>query len=491
MFKDLFKKNKKEELQEIKQEVDEPVSEEKKGISFFQRLKSGLDKTRKGMTEKIDRVLKSYGKIDEELFDDLEEILVTADVGINTTMEIIDRLKDYVRENKITEPENIKEALKEEIKAIMTESNFNTSLNIEPSPSIVLVVGVNGAGKTTTIGKLSYKLRNEGKKVIIAAGDTFRAAAIEQLEEWSNRSGADFIKHNEGADPAAVIFDGIQASKSRKADVLICDTAGRLHNKKNLMNELNKIFRVVEKEYPEANKEVLLVLDATTGQNALSQAKEFKEVCDITGVALTKLDGTAKGGIVIAVQSELGLPVKLIGVGEKIDDLQEFNVDNFVDALFSWYFMLTSFFKYYRIILSSKKLDSIYAGDRMVEKLVKIGILFDFYGKLLSEKQYNVVELYYNYDLSLAEIGEELGISRQGVYDTLKRAEENLYQYEKTLGLVNRFYRSRKELLEIYRLTEDIEKESNKIGDEKLKYLTNALKTAVKEIIDSNQEVVE
>lgn len=335
MFKDLFKKNKKEELQEIKQEVDEPVSEEKKGISFFQRLKSGLDKTRKGMTEKIDRVLKSYGKIDEELFDDLEEILVTADVGINTTMEIIDRLKDYVRENKITEPENIKEALKEEIKAIMTESNFNTSLNIEPSPSIVLVVGVNGAGKTTTIGKLSYKLRNEGKKVIIAAGDTFRAAAIEQLEEWSNRSGADFIKHNEGADPAAVIFDGIQASKSRKADVLICDTAGRLHNKKNLMNELNKIFRVVEKEYPEANKEVLLVLDATTGQNALSQAKEFKEVCDITGVALTKLDGTAKGGIVIAVQSELGLPVKLIGVGEKIDDLQEFNVDNFVDALFS------------------------------------------------------------------------------------------------------------------------------------------------------------
>lgn len=335
MFKDLFKKNKKEELQEIKQEVDEPVSEEKKGISFFQRLKSGLDKTRKGMTEKIDRVLKSYGKIDEELFDDLEEILVTADVGINTTMEIIDRLKDYVRENKITEPENIKEALKEEIKAIMTESNFNTSLNIEPSPSIVLVVGVNGAGKTTTIGKLSYKLRNEGKNVIIAAGDTFRAAAIEQLEEWSNRSGADFIKHNEGADPAAVIFDGIQASKSRKADVLICDTAGRLHNKKNLMNELNKIFRVVEKEYPEANKEVLLVLDATTGQNALSQAKEFKEVCDITGVALTKLDGTAKGGIVIAVQSELGLPVKLIGVGEKIDDLQEFNVDNFVDALFS------------------------------------------------------------------------------------------------------------------------------------------------------------
>ena len=339
MFKNFFKKNKKDKNQEIKEEMNEPIieekeEEEKNNISIFKKLKSGLEKTRKGMTEKIDQVLKAYGKIDDEFFDDLEEILVTADVGINTTMQIIDRLKAKVKEKKITEPGQIKELLKEEIKELMSESKRDANLNIEPSPSIILVVGVNGAGKTTTIGKLSYRLKNEGKKVIIAAGDTFRAAAIEQLEEWSNRSEADFIKHNEGADPAAVIYDGIQASKARNADVLICDTAGRLHNKKNLMNELNKIFRVVEKEYPDANKEVLLVLDATTGQNALLQAKEFKEVCDITGVALTKLDGTAKGGIVIAIQSELGLPVKLIGVGEKIDDLQEFDMDSFVNALF-------------------------------------------------------------------------------------------------------------------------------------------------------------
>ncbi|WP_336513036.1 signal recognition particle-docking protein FtsY [Clostridium sp. Cult2] len=304
-------------------------------LSFFDRLKAGLDKTRKGMTDRIDAILKSYGKVDEELFEDLEEILVTADVGINTTMKIIDRLRDRVKEEKVSEPEKVKLFLKEEIKGIMKESGKDNSLNIEPLPSVILVVGVNGAGKTTTIGKLSYNLKNEGKKVIIAAGDTFRAAAIEQLEEWSNRAGADFISHSEGADPAAVIYDGIQAAKARKSDVLICDTAGRLHNKKNLMNELNKIFRVVEGEYPEAQKEVLLVLDATTGQNAISQAKVFKEVCDITGVVLTKLDGTAKGGVVIALQSELGLPVKLVGIGEKIDDLQEFNTDDFVEAIFN------------------------------------------------------------------------------------------------------------------------------------------------------------
>jgi len=287
------------------------------------------------MTEKIDAVLKAYRKIDDELFDELEEVLVTADVGINTTMEIIDRLRDKVRENKISESEKVKELLKEEIKEIMTESIGDNKLNVSKSPSVILVVGVNGVGKTTTIGKLAYKLRNNGKKVIIAAGDTFRAAAIDQLEEWSIRSKTEIVKHKEGADPAAVIFDGIQAAKSRKADVLICDTAGRLHNKKNLMNELNKIFRVVDKEFAEAEKEVLLVLDATTGQNAINQAKQFKEVCDITGVVLTKLDGTAKGGIVIAIQSELNLPVKLIGVGEGIEDLQEFDIDDFVDALFN------------------------------------------------------------------------------------------------------------------------------------------------------------
>ncbi|CCQ97461.1 signal recognition particle (docking protein) [[Clostridium] ultunense Esp] len=354
MFKNLFKRKNKEDKSKEKEErkvVTEEIERDELGtkvdererldikeesnLSFFDKLKVGLDKTRKGMTEKIDAILKSYGKVDEELFDDLEEILVTADIGINTTMEIIDRLRDRVKVEKVTEPDRVKGLLKEEIKEIMKEARKENSLSIEPLPVVILVVGVNGAGKTTTIGKLSYNLKNEGKKVIIAAGDTFRAAAIEQLEEWSNRSGADFISHREGSDPAAVIFDGIQAAKARKADVLICDTAGRLHNKKNLMNELNKIFRVVDREYPEAQKEVLLVLDATTGQNAISQAKVFKEVCDITGVVLTKLDGTAKGGVVIALQSELGLPVKLVGIGEKIDDLQEFNVDDFVEAIFN------------------------------------------------------------------------------------------------------------------------------------------------------------
>ena len=361
MFKNLFKWNKKDkEKKEEEPIIDEPkkdieenfqdISEEplieeeeikktkiteKPKMSVFDKLMAGLDKTRKGMADKIDGLLKSYGKIDEELFDDLEEVLVTADVGIDTTMKIIDNLKERVKEEKVSDPIEVKDLLKDEIKNIMKQSVGNNELKIEPSPAVILVVGVNGVGKTTTIGKLAYNLKNEGKKVIIAAGDTFRAAAIEQLEEWSHRAGVDIVAHSEGADPAAVIFDGIQAAKARKCDVLICDTAGRLHNKKNLMNELNKIFRVIEREYPEAEKEVLLVLDATTGQNAISQAKVFKEVSNITGVALTKLDGTAKGGVIIALQSELGLPVKLVGVGEKVDDLQKFNSDDFVEAIFN------------------------------------------------------------------------------------------------------------------------------------------------------------
>ncbi|MBU5437734.1 signal recognition particle-docking protein FtsY [Tissierella sp. MSJ-40] len=326
-----------EELEEVKETDIEEIIEEappkKKG--FFEKLKDGLTKTRKDMTDKIDSILKSYAKIDDELFDELEEVLVTADVGVNTTMKLIDRLKDRVREEKTTNPDEIKDLLKEEIKEIMKEPGVGNEIVLDPSPAVILVVGVNGVGKTTTIGKLSHNLKKQGKKVLIAAGDTFRAAAIEQLEEWSNRAGVDFIAHSEGADPAAVIYDGIQAAKARKCDVLICDTAGRLHNKSNLMNELNKIFRVVEREYGEATKEILLVLDATTGQNGINQAKVFKEVAKITGVALTKLDGTAKGGVVIALQSELGLPVKLIGVGEGIEDLQEFKVDDFVDAIFS------------------------------------------------------------------------------------------------------------------------------------------------------------
>ena len=315
--------------------VEEPKEEgKKKKPNFFNKLLQGLTKTRKEMTNKIDSILSVYKKIDDELFDDLEEALVTADVGVSTTMELIDRLKERVKAEKTSDPNEIKNLLKDEIKIMMRETIEDNKLNIEPTPAVILVVGVNGVGKTTTIGKLAYNFKKDGKKVLMAAGDTFRAAAIEQLEEWSNRAGVDIIAHKEGADPAAVIYDGIHAAKSRKADILICDTAGRLHNKSNLMNELNKIFRVVEREYPEATKEVLLVLDATTGQNAISQAKVFKEVANITGVALTKLDGTAKGGVVIALQSELGLPIKLVGVGEGIDDLQPFNMDDFVEALF-------------------------------------------------------------------------------------------------------------------------------------------------------------
>lgn len=317
-----------------KNDKEQEVQDEVKKTGLLDKLIGGLTKTRKEMSGRIDSILSFYKKIDDDLFDDLEEVLVTSDVGVNTTMELIDRLRDRVKAEKVTDPNEVKELLKDEIKGIMKESIENNELNIEPSPAVILVVGVNGVGKTTTIGKLSHNFKQKGKKVLIAAGDTFRAAAIEQLQEWSNRAGVDIVAHREGADPAAVIYDGIHAAKSRKADILICDTAGRLHNKSNLMNELNKIFRVVEREYEEAAKEVLLVLDATTGQNAINQAKVFKEVANITGVALTKLDGTAKGGVVIALQAELGLPIKLIGVGEGIDDLQPFNVDDFLDAIF-------------------------------------------------------------------------------------------------------------------------------------------------------------
>ena len=339
-----------EEIIELEEETEETIEElieeiivseevieevQKKKLGFFEKLKDGLAKTRNDISGKIDGVLHSYKKIDEELFEDLEEILITADVGANTTMELIDRLRDRIKKEKTKDPIEVKELLKDEIRKLMNESVEDNSLTVDPSPAVILVVGVNGVGKTTTIGKLSNNFKNQGKKVLIAAGDTFRAAAIEQLKEWSDRSGSEFIAHTEGADPAAVIYDGIQAAKARKSDILICDTAGRLHNKSNLMNELNKIFRIVEREYGDATKEVILVLDATTGQNAINQAKVFKEVASITGVALTKLDGTAKGGVVIALQAELNLPIKLIGVGEGIEDLQEFNTDDFVEAIFN------------------------------------------------------------------------------------------------------------------------------------------------------------
>ena len=318
--------------EDIKEENIEVVEEPQKKVNLFERLKQGLTKAKQGITDKIDDVLKSYTKVDEELLEELEEILITADVGVNTTMDIIDKLSDKIKENKITEPSGVKAELKNIIEEILT--NENSTLNVEKSPTIILMVGVNGVGKTTTIGKLANRYKQEGKKILLAAGDTFRAAAIEQLEVWAGRSNVDIIKHQEGADPGAVVFDAIKAAKARKVDLLICDTAGRLHNKANLMNELGKVFKIVDREFPEANKEVLLVVDATTGQNAVVQAKTFKDVADITGIVLTKLDGTAKGGVVLAVKSEVDVPVKLIGVGEKVEDLQDFDAKAFSEALF-------------------------------------------------------------------------------------------------------------------------------------------------------------
>jgi fused signal recognition particle receptor len=322
-------------ISEIDQESQVDSDENfKRGNSIFEKVKNGLSKIRKNISGKIDDVIKSHRKIDGELFDELEEILITADVGIVSTMKIIENLKEKAKEKKITDPNDLKVLLKEEVKSIMLSCVDDNSIKLEPTPSLILVVGVNGAGKTTTIGKLAHNIKASGKSVLLAAGDTFRAAAIDQLKEWGNRANVEVVSHQEGSDPASVIFDAIKKSKAKNVDVLICDTAGRLHNKSNLMNELNKIFRVVEKEYPEATKEILLVLDATTGQNAINQAKVFKEVSNITGVILTKLDGTAKGGIAIALQAELNLPIKLIGVGEGIEDLQPFDVDIFINSIF-------------------------------------------------------------------------------------------------------------------------------------------------------------
>lgn len=333
----ILKDDSEEDIIEELESYDETESEEmedkeEKKVNLFERLKQGLTKAKQGITDRIDEVLKSYTKVDEDLLEDLEEILITADVGVNTTMDIIEKLRDKIKQKGITEPIKVREELKSIVEEILT--NENSTLDIEPAPCIILMVGVNGVGKTTTIGKLANKYKKDGKKVLLAAADTFRAAATEQLEIWANRTNVDIIKHQEGADPGAVVFDAIKAAKARKTDVLICDTAGRLHNKANLMNELGKVFKIVDREFPEAKREVLLVVDATTGQNAVVQAKTFKEVADITGIVLTKLDGTAKGGVVLAVKSEVDVPVKLIGVGERVEDLQDFNAKSFSDALF-------------------------------------------------------------------------------------------------------------------------------------------------------------
>lgn len=299
---------------------------------FFKKLTSGLNKTKQNIVGGIDNVLKNFTKIDEELLEELEETLITSDIGIKTTMDIIDKLRENIKENRIKSPEDIKIILKQELIG-MIENNSVEDVDAK-IPEVIFVIGVNGAGKTTTIGKLAARYKEKNKKVVLAAADTFRAAAIEQLEEWAKRTSVDLIKHKEGSDPGAVVFDAVNAAKARKADVLICDTAGRLHNKKNLMNELSKMNKIIDKEYGEARKKTILVLDATTGQNALQQARMFGENINIDGIILTKLDGTAKGGIVIAIQNELSIPVLYIGVGEGIDDMQKFNSKEFIDALF-------------------------------------------------------------------------------------------------------------------------------------------------------------
>ena len=307
------------------------MEEKKKG--FFSRLVEGLTKTRENIVSGMDSIFSGFSAIDDDFYEELEETLIMGDMGIQTTMAVIEDLKKNVKEQHIKDPEQCREALIASIRSKMDLGE--NAYEFEHRKSVVLVIGVNGVGKTTSIGKLADQLKAEGKKVVLAAADTFRAAAIDQLAEWANRAGVELIAQKEGSDPAAVIYDAISAAKSRNADVLICDTAGRLHNKKNLMEELKKINRIIDKEYPEAYRETLVVLDGTTGQNALVQARQFMEAADITGIILTKLDGTAKGGIAVAIQSELGIPVKYVGVGEKIDDLQKFNSEDFVKALFA------------------------------------------------------------------------------------------------------------------------------------------------------------
>ncbi len=300
-------------------------------MGFFDKLKQGLGKTKSSINEKINNVFSVFRKVDEELLDELEEVLIMSDIGVETSVKIIDNLRERIKKEKIEDEENVKKALRDEMKKILDSQDI--SLNLNTKPSVILVVGVNGVGKTTSIGKIANRLKKDGKKVVLAAADTFRAAAVEQLEIWANRSGCTIVKKGENADPASVVFDAIKKTKEENADVLICDTAGRLHNKKYLMDELEKIKKVIERELPDADKEVLLVIDGTTGQNAISQVKAFKETTDLTGLVLTKLDGTAKGGVVIGIVDENKIPVKFIGVGEQIDDMEVFNSDEFLQSI--------------------------------------------------------------------------------------------------------------------------------------------------------------
>lgn len=300
-------------------------------MGFFDKLKQGLSKTKSSFDEKLNNVFSNFRKVDEELLDELEEALIMSDVGVETSTKIITNLRNKIKKEKIEDEQAVKQALRDEIKNVLEE--VDNTLKLETTPSVILVVGVNGVGKTTSIGKIANRLKQDGKKVVVAAADTFRAAAVEQLEIWANRAGCDIVKREEGTDPAAVVYDAVKIAKEKQADVLICDTAGRLHNKKYLMDELVKIKKVIDKELPEASKEVLMVLDAITGQNAISQVTAFKETVNITGLVLTKLDGTAKGGVVIGIVAENKVPVKFIGIGEQIDDMEIFNSNDFVNAL--------------------------------------------------------------------------------------------------------------------------------------------------------------
>ncbi len=300
-------------------------------MGFFEKLKNGMNKTKSSFDEKINNVFKSFRKVDEDFLEELEEILIMSDIGVDTSVKIINNLRTKIKKEKIQDEEDVKKALREEMQAILDGNDI--SLHLNTKPSIILVVGVNGVGKTTSIGKIANRLAKDGKKVVVAAADTFRAAAVEQLEIWANRSGADIVKREEGVDPASVVYDAMKITKEKQADVLIVDTAGRLHNKKYLMDELNKIQKVINKEMPEADKEVLLVIDGATGQNAISQVKAFKQETDLTGLVITKLDGTAKGGVAIGIVAENNIPIKFIGVGEQIDDMEVFNSEDFVKAI--------------------------------------------------------------------------------------------------------------------------------------------------------------
>lgn len=301
-------------------------------MGLFDKLKKSLAKTKESINEKFNTVLKTFKKIDDDLFDELEEVLITSDLGVNTSMDIIEKLRQAAKEKKLRDSYELKSELNKIMSDILTEGS-GSKIELQGTPAVIMVIGVNGVGKTTSIGKIANMYRNQGKSVLIAAADTFRAAAIEQLEVWSERAGVDIIKQQEGSDPAAVIYDAVNAAKSRNIDILLCDTAGRLHNKKNLMEELKKIYKILNRELPNSSKEVLLVLDATTGQNAVQQAIQFKEAADITGIILTKLDGTAKGGIVLAIKNDYDIPVKFIGVGEKVDDIEPFDPVEFVNAI--------------------------------------------------------------------------------------------------------------------------------------------------------------